>query len=112
MLQCKTINEKPGKDDGYRLLVTQDWPAKFPASWADGFNQNLAPSKELYDGLLSHKLSFNEFSQKYSLELDSQKERLQKLKKQSEEFTITLVSLPDFEGNSIGKVLQQKCLFL
>lgn len=109
MLQAKTINEKPGEKDGYRLLVAHEWPAKASASFADGFNQALAPSKELYAGLVSGKIAWNAFSQKYSLELDSQTERLQKLKKQSKDFTITIISLPDFGNNSIGQILIRKC---
>jgi len=109
MLQAKTISEKPGKEDGYRLLIAHEWPAKFPASWADGFNPNLAPSKGIYDALLAGKLSPEEFSKKYSLELDSQKERLLKLKKQAKEFQITLVSLPGKDGNPVSSLIIKKC---
>lgn len=109
MLQAKTITEKPGKDDGYRLLIAHEWPSKFPASWADGFNPNLAPSKGIYDALLAGKISLEQFAKKYSLELDSQKERLLKLNKQAKEFQITLVSLPDREGKSTGNAIIKKC---
>ena len=107
MLYAKTINDKPEKI-GYRLLITSAWPAKFHSSWADGFNPNLAPPDELYNLLLERKISFENFREKYLQALDSQAERLQKLKKQAKEFEITLISYPDFEGKSIGKIILEK----
>ena len=107
MLYAKTINDKPEKG-GYRLLITSAWPAKFLPSWADGFNPNLAPSDELYDSLLERKISFENFREKYLQALDSQSERLKKLKKEAKEFEITLISYPNFEGKSIGKIVLEK----
>jgi uncharacterized protein YeaO (DUF488 family) len=109
MLQAKTISEKPGKDDGYRLLIAYEWPAGKSASFADGFNPSLAPSKGIYGALLSGKLKREEFDAKYMLELDLQKERLLKLKKQAKKFQITLVCLPDLEGKSTGAAIIKKC---
>lgn len=109
MLSAKTIREKPSPDDGYRLLVARRWPAKFPASWADGFNPNLAPSDGLYEKLMKKEITRDEFEAEYSLELDAQKGRLRKLGKQAENFNITLVTLPDADGKSIGDIVVRKC---
>ena len=109
MLKAKTVREKPADDDGYRLLVTREWPARLPASGADGFNPHLAPSEKLHAALLERRISFAEFGALYLAELDVQKERLAKLKEQAKEFDVTLVAYDDFEGNSVGRILADKC---
>ncbi len=109
VLKVKTFLDRAADDDGYRLLITREWPARLSASGADGFNPQLAPSAGLYAGLLGRTISYDEFGLRYMNELDLQKERLAKLKEQADEFDITLVTYPNFEGKSIGKFVLEKC---
>jgi uncharacterized protein YeaO (DUF488 family) len=110
MLYAKTVFDKPGDEDGYRILCTKDWPKKLPPSWADGFNPNLAPSEEIYTLLLDRKIMFEEFAQRFGEQLEGQRPRLESLKKQSEKFNVTIVGYPDFEGRSISRIVVEKCL--
>ncbi|VVB57169.1 Uncharacterised protein [uncultured archaeon] len=105
MLKIQTIEDGGKGGDGYRLLVTAEWPVRFPESGADGFNPKLAPSPALYEELKSHKIGFEPFALKYAQELAGQKERLQKLSKQAKDFDVILITYPDFEGRSIGQIL-------
>ena len=109
MLKAKTIRDRPAAEDGYRLLITREWPARLPASGADGFNPQLAPSDKLYADLLAHRIGFEEFGRRYGAELDEQKERLAKLVEQAKEFDITLVAYDDFEGKSISQLVLDRC---
>ncbi len=108
MLYLKTINDRPADSDGYRLMITNEWPKGKSASFSDGFNPNLAPPRKLYDMLLSGKTSSEKFKAAYSRHLDGFKPRILNLKKQVKDFDITLVSYPDFNGFSIGRVLLEK----
>ncbi|MFH1094844.1 MAG: hypothetical protein V1728_01360 [Candidatus Micrarchaeota archaeon] len=109
MLKTKSIDERPAKDDGYRLLITREWPRAKPASFADGFNPKLAPSKELHDELAEGKITAAQFVRRFEADLEGQKERLAGLKKQAEKFDITLVAYPDAGGVLIGKIVLEKC---
>jgi len=109
MLFAKQTSEKAADADGYRLLVTNEWPKGFPKNGADGFNQNLAPKPELYKQLLEKQITFESFKAAYLSYLDAHLERLKKLAKQAKDFNVTLVAYPDFEGKSIGKILLEKC---
>ncbi len=108
MLKIKTTRDGGDDGDGYRLLVSREWPKGLPASGADGFNPSLAPSESLQSSLRNGKIRFEEFGAKYSAELDAQEERLKKLRAQSKEFDITLIveELPD--GRRIGQMLADK----
>ena len=105
MLKIQTIEDNGRREEGYRLLVMREWPARFPGSGADGFNPALAPSPELYEELKSRKIPFEQFAQKYGEELDGQRERMQKLNKQAKDFDVILITDADFDGMSIGKIL-------
>ena len=105
MLKLHSVQDKGRTEEGYRLLVMSEWPARFPESGADGFNPKLAPSPVLYEDLQGHRMEFAQFALKYQEELRTPADRLQKLKKQAKDFDIILITLPDFEGKSIGKIL-------
>ncbi|MFA5106225.1 MAG: hypothetical protein WC506_04675 [Candidatus Micrarchaeia archaeon] len=105
MLYLKTISDKQADSDGYRLLVACEWPKGKPASFADGFNPNLAPPRKLYDSLVSGRLAPESFGKEYAKHLSGFKPRIEKLKKQAGDFPITIVCYPDFKGFSIGRIL-------
>ncbi len=105
MLYLKTIDDKPSDSDGYRLLVANEWPKGKPASFADGFNPSLAPPRKLYDSLLSGKMPPARFAKEYAKHLAASMPRIEKLRKQAQDFSITIVCYPDFAGFSTGKVL-------
>jgi len=109
MLIAKSIDDKPGQDDGYRLLLTSQWPAKFAASAADGFNPDLAPPYESYQAFAEGKIEYGEFARDYVKALEARRERLQRLQKQAKDFTITLVSYPDVGGHKIAQIVVDFC---
>ena len=109
MLIAKSIDDKPGPDDGYRLLLTHQWPSKFPASAADGFNAELAPPLESYQAFKEGKISYEEFARLYAEALEPKLERLKRLNKQAKDFTITLVSYPDEQGHKIAQAVVDRC---
>jgi len=109
MLIAKSIDEKPGSDDGYRLLLTHAWPPKLPASGADGFNPELAPPLESYQALKEGKMSYEQFAAEYEKALEPKAERLRRLNKQAKDFTITLLSYPDVKGHKIAQVVVDRC---
>jgi uncharacterized protein YeaO (DUF488 family) len=108
MLKLQPLGGPP-EAEGYRLLVAREWPAGFPESGADGFNPQLAPSTELYEELMNHKIGFEQFAARYGKELEGQNGRLARLAKQAKDFDIILVTYPDFEGKSIGQILLDAC---
>ena len=108
MLKIKTTREKAEDGDGYRLLIAREWPADLPASGADGFNPQLAPSESLQSALEGGRIKFEEFAARYSALLDAQADRLQKLHAQSGEFDITLVLGDGPDAKRIGRLLADK----
>ena len=109
MLKVRTVEDRGPREGGYRLLVTAEWPARFPESGADGFNPKLAPSPGLYEELKAHRMPFEQFALRYAGELNAQAERMRKLNKQAKDFDIILITYPDFEGISIGQILLDAC---
>lgn len=109
MLKTKTVDDKAADGDGYRLLITREWPPGRAASFADGFNPKLAPSQELHDALRGKRISPEQFREKYLTELEGCKERLASINKQAEKFDITLVAYPDLGGAPIGKIVWERC---
>ena len=50
MIKTKRINDQPGPDDGYRVLISRYWPRgwrKYDATW-DVWDKRLDPSVDLH----------------------------------------------------------------
>lgn len=87
MIKTKRIYEKPTIDDGYRVLVDRLWPRGISNDQArlDQWLKEIAPSAELRKWFGHDPKKWNEFREKYLLELhyhqDLAKQILEKLSK-------------------------------
>lgn len=93
IITLKRIYDTTNPEDGYRVLVDRLWPRGISKENAhiNEWNKDLAPSTELRKWFNHDPNKWEEFSQKYSNELNhnnSIKEFLTRLKKQEK---ITLV---------------------
>jgi len=98
IITLKRIYDTTKPEDGYRVLVDRLWPRGISKENAhiNEWNKDLAPSTELRKWFNHDPNKWEEFSQKYSNELNhnnSIKEFLTRLKKQEK---ITLVNLLSF----------------
>ena len=70
--RIKRVYEKPGPDDGYRVLVDRLWPRGVSKEGAelDEWLKDVAPSPELRTWFGHRPERFAEFSERYAAELD------------------------------------------
>ena len=82
MFEIKRIYEKPGEDEGYRVLVDKLWPRGISRERAnlDLWMKDIAPSNELRKWY-GHKVDkWPEFKTKYLEELHNKKDLIKQLK--------------------------------
>ena len=82
-IKTKRIYEPPMADDGYRMLVDRLWPrgVKKAEACLNEWNRDVAPSPSLRKWFGHDPDKFEEFSIRYSLELDGKQEELQRLRR-------------------------------
>jgi uncharacterized protein YeaO (DUF488 family) len=103
MLKLKRVYEKPGDEDGFRVLVDRLWPRGVRKSSAsiDLWLKDIAPSDELRHWFGHEVERWPEFRKRYWLELDGKQESVGKLVKASSEGTVTILfSAHDEEHNN------------
>jgi uncharacterized protein YeaO (DUF488 family) len=73
MLTIKRIYEAPGEDDGFRVLVDRLWPRGVGKEDAalDQWLKEVAPSPELRTWFGHDPERFEEFAERYRVELES-----------------------------------------
>lgn len=93
MITIKRIYETPAENDGYRVLIDRLWPRGISKKKAklDEWNQKVAPSTELRKWFGHQPEKFLDFTKKYKLELESQKEELTRLRTIAEQQPLTLL---------------------
>ncbi|MGB7845953.1 MAG: DUF488 domain-containing protein [Candidatus Acidiferrum sp.] len=94
MIQTKRVYEKPGKEDGFRILVDRLWPRGLTKEKADVdlWMKEIAPSDELRKWFHHEERHWSEFVKRYKGELAKKKEMLSELKElESEHGTVTLL---------------------
>jgi uncharacterized protein YeaO (DUF488 family) len=69
MLKTKSVWERPGKDDGLRILATRFRGRGLPASRYDAWMPALGPSEQLLKSVLSGRIDWKTFSKRYRDEL-------------------------------------------
>ena len=92
-IKIKNIYEKPGKEDGIRILTDRLWPrglSKDKAS-VDLWLKDLAPSKELRKWFGHDPTKWNEFRRRYKEELIKYEEQISLLREQFGDRIVTLV---------------------
>jgi uncharacterized protein YeaO (DUF488 family) len=94
MIRTKRVYEKPGKEDGFRILVDRLWPRGLTKERAhvDLWMKEIAPSDELRKSFHHEDMDWSEFVKRYESELAEKTELLSELKKQENEHgTATLL---------------------
>jgi uncharacterized protein YeaO (DUF488 family) len=92
-VRLKRVYEPAGPMDGHRVLIDRLWPRAVSRDRAklDGWERELAPSKELRQWFGHEPERFDEFRRRYIEELNSQRPRLTSLRRRAREGTLTLV---------------------
>jgi uncharacterized protein YeaO (DUF488 family) len=82
MIQIKRVYEKPGKTDGWRVLVDRLWPRgmKKTAAKANVWMKEVAPSDALRKSYGHEVEKWPDFQKRYRAELAKKKELLAELK--------------------------------
>ena len=93
MIKTKSIYSLVEAADGKRFLISRYWPrglskAKLRLS---GWIRELAPSKELLQDWKKNKISWQEYEQRYSKEMESNQQFIGELANLAETSTITLL---------------------
>jgi uncharacterized protein YeaO (DUF488 family) len=92
-VRLKRVYDPAGPMDGHRVLIDRLWPRGVSRDRAklDGWERELAPSKELRQWFGHEPERFDEFRRRYIEELNSQRPRLTSLRRRAREGTLTLV---------------------
>jgi len=87
MIKIKRVYEKPGKADGWRVLVDRLWPRgmKKEAARVDVWMKDVAPSTALRKWFGHEPEKWSEFQKRYRRELERKTELLAELKKMAKE---------------------------
>jgi uncharacterized protein YeaO (DUF488 family) len=94
MFKTKSVHTKIEPGDGLRILVARGRGRGLPANRFDVWMANLGPSEQLRDAILAGKLSWAEYSRRYTKELmepggvDARNERI---KNHGQKFTLRLL---------------------
>ena len=107
-VQLKRVYEKPGKKDGFRILVDRLWPRGMTKEKAavDLWLKNIAPSTELRKWFGHDPEKWKEFQKKYLKELKENKEAVSVLKEHLKEGPVTLLYGAKDEVHNEAKVLK------
>jgi len=92
-IRIKRAYDKPGKDDGYRVLVDRLWPRgiKKESLGIDEWSKDVAPSTELRKWFNHEADKFKEFSSRYYAELRASDVPHKLLQNAGQHKTLTLV---------------------
>ncbi|MGV8945157.1 MAG: DUF488 domain-containing protein [Lutibacter sp.] len=94
MITIKRIYEKPQENDGYRILIDKLWPRGLSKEKVniDLWLKEVAPSNELRKWFSHDPEKWNDFKNKYKLELSNNLENTKRIKEiEKEKKTITLL---------------------
>lgn len=115
MIQTKRVYDKPGKDDGYRVLVDRLWPRGLTKEKAqvDLWMKEIAPSDELRKWFHHEAKNWDEFEKRYKTELAMKKEllgELQKLAKKEKNVTLLFGSKNEKQNQAVvlAQMLKRK----
>jgi uncharacterized protein YeaO (DUF488 family) len=101
-IRLKRAYDPPESTDGFRVLIDRLWPRGVSREEAklDGWEKELAPSKELRQWFGHEPGRFEEFRRRYIDELRSRRPLLTALRRQARAGTLTLVyAAHDAENN-------------
>ncbi len=105
----KRIYDKPGRDDGYRVLVDKLWPRGIAKRDArlDEWLKEIAPSDQLRRWFHDHPNRWGEFRRAYLRELKPWRSALRPLARRARRETVTLLYASRDDRHNNAEVLRQ-----
>jgi uncharacterized protein YeaO (DUF488 family) len=93
MIRTKRVYEETSGDDGIRVLVDRLWPRGISKEKAllDRWEKDLAPSNELRRWFGHDPAKWEEFLRRYRAELEGKEEALDRLRREANDATVTLL---------------------
>lgn len=109
MIKIKRVYEKASRQDGYRVLVDRLWPrgVKKSDAYIDEWWKEFAPSSDLRNWFGHRITRWEEFSSKYTMELNENHVALAERIEQISTSPITLVYAAKDKCHNNAVVLQQ-----
>lgn len=106
--QLKRIYDEPAEGDGYRVLVDRLWPRGISKTRADldEWCKDVAPSSELRTWFGHRPERFEEFAERYRIELASSQEAARFAKRLADKPKVTLLIGAKDPEHSQGVVLR------
>jgi uncharacterized protein YeaO (DUF488 family) len=111
-IRLKRAYEAAAAEDGVRILVDRLWPrgvSKEKAALAD-WMKDLAPSTELRKWFGHDPARWQEFSKRYTAEVQAHPEQLERLRDLARQGTVTLVYAARDEAHNEAVVLRNLLL--
>ena len=108
-INLKRAYEKPGPEDGYRVLVDRIWPRGISKDELkiDEWMKEAAPSDRLRKSFHNGELTWSEFRNGYLSELKSHRDELRRVVKKSKEGTVSLIFGARDEKHNNAVVMKQ-----
>ena len=113
MLKIKRVYDPPSPEDGKRVLVDRLWPRGIRKEDAaiDEWPKEIAPTAELRRWFGHDPAKYEEFKQRYAMELDNKADLIDRIKNEARRGTVTLLfSARDIEHNNatvLKEILEQ-----
>jgi uncharacterized protein YeaO (DUF488 family) len=109
MIHLKRVYEEPSSNDGVRVLVERLWPRGLTKERAavDLWLKDVAPSPELRKWFGHDPARWEQFQERYRLELREKKDAVRLLKHKAKEGTVTLVYAARDEVHNGALVLKR-----
>ncbi len=92
-IQVKRVYDAAAADDGWRVLVDRVWPRGLSKAQvrADAWLKDVAPSTALRQWFAHDRVKWDEFVQRYTVELDANPEALEPLRAAAKQGRLTLL---------------------
>ena len=105
----KRVYEKPGNEDGYRILVDRLWPRGLTKEKAavDLWLKEIAPTTELRKWFNHDPEKWPDFQKKYLKEIKENKEAVATLKEKMKEGKVTIIYGAKDEEHNEARVLME-----
>jgi len=113
-IKIKRVYEQPDEDDGRRILVDRLWPRGLTKEKAsvDLWLKDIAPSTELRKWFGHDPNKWEDFKERYLIELKENTEQIRLLKQEIEKGVVTLVyGAKDAEHNEALVLQENSTLF-
>jgi uncharacterized protein YeaO (DUF488 family) len=111
-VRLKRAYERPGADDGVRILVDRLWPRGLNKTEAriDRWEKDLAPSTELRKWFAHDPARWEGFRRRYAAELRRRRDQLRGVRDAARQGSITLIYAARDESHNDAVVLRRVLL--